>query len=47
MGKDVAVHRVACLLTRPQYDLIKDAADKAGLSLSAYVRYAAIKWATK
>ena len=45
--RETAQHRVACLLTRAQYEAIKEAADAVGLSLSSYMRQAAVKEATK
>lgn len=41
--KETVQHRVNCLLTRAQYEAIKAAADALGLSLSAYIRLAAVK----
>jgi uncharacterized protein (DUF1778 family) len=43
MKKETVQHRVNCLLTRSQYDAIKGAADRQGLSLSAFMRLAAIQ----
>jgi uncharacterized protein (DUF1778 family) len=36
-------HRVPCLMTREQYLAILAAAIKSGLSMSAFIRQAAIK----
>ena len=48
--RDTMQRRVNCLMTQPQYEAANDAAEKAGLSLAAFIRQAviaAVKEATK
>ena len=40
--RDTMQRRVNCLMTQPQYEAASDAAEKAGLSLAAFIRQAVI-----